>query len=130
MMLAPPPGTTRTDPPLRAEAHSIFQTSFAKFEKTVQKYSKEDARDFNSTALRDVYEAAKEVERQLRARQCIRNMSRIEPLLKGLENYSKVIEVLCNGTDYLPWIWAPIKLMLKVLLLGLPSSSFHPSLNV
>ncbi|KAF2812552.1 uncharacterized protein BDZ99DRAFT_413355, partial [Mytilinidion resinicola] len=41
-------------------------------------------------------------------------MKRIQPLLDGLERYSKVVEVLCNGTPYLPWIWAPIKLMLQL----------------
>jgi hypothetical protein len=35
-------------------------------------------------------------------------------LLRGMEHYSKVVEVLCNGTPYLSWIWAPIKLMLMV----------------
>ncbi|KAK0110163.1 hypothetical protein ONS95_002814 [Cadophora gregata] len=38
-------------------------------------------------------------------------MRRIEPFLRGLEKYSKVIEVICN---YLPYVWAPIKLMLQL----------------
>ncbi|KAF5847567.1 hypothetical protein GGP41_000271 [Bipolaris sorokiniana] len=25
-----------------------------------------------------------------------------------MEHYSKVVEMLCNGTPYLAWIWAPI----------------------
>ncbi|KAH6663538.1 hypothetical protein B0J14DRAFT_683261 [Halenospora varia] len=41
-------------------------------------------------------------------------MRRLMPLFSGLEHYSKAIEVLCNGTPYLPWLWAPIKLILKV----------------
>lgn len=41
-------------------------------------------------------------------------MRRLEPLFKGLENYAKVVDVLCNGTPYLAWIWAPITLILKV----------------
>ncbi|KKY13857.1 putative nacht domain protein [Diplodia seriata] len=41
-------------------------------------------------------------------------MRRVESLLNGIEHYSKVLEVLCNGTPYLPWIWAPIKLMLQL----------------
>ncbi|KAK6834117.1 hypothetical protein PG995_013848 [Apiospora arundinis] len=39
-------------------------------------------------------------------------MSRIRPFLVSIENYSKALEVACNGTDYLPWIWAPIKFIL------------------
>ncbi|WAO82927.1 NACHT domain-containing protein [Fusarium falciforme] len=73
-----------------------------------------DSRDFTSTTIGDVRRASIEIERQLAARQSLRNMRRLEALFLGLEHYSKVIEVLCNGTDYLPWIWAPIKLILKI----------------
>lgn len=41
-------------------------------------------------------------------------MQRLVPLFTGLGYYAKSIEVVCNGTPYLPWIWAPIKLILKV----------------
>jgi hypothetical protein len=97
--------TSSTTPSLNAQARSTFQSSFAKFEQTVTKLSRDDHRDFASTVLEDVRRAAREVEQQLAARQCLRNMRRIEPLLNGLESFSKVIEVLCNGTPYLPWIW-------------------------
>jgi hypothetical protein len=56
-----------------------------------------------------------QIERQLRARRMQKNMARLDPFLQGMEHYSKVIEVLCNGTPYLPWIWAPVKLMLMVI---------------
>lgn len=42
-------------------------------------------------------------------------MRRLAPLFDGLGYYSKTIEVLCSGTPFLPWVWAPIKLNLKVL---------------
>jgi hypothetical protein len=32
-------------------------------------------------------------------------MRRLEPLLDGLDAFSKVIEVLCNDTRLLSWIW-------------------------
>jgi hypothetical protein len=35
-------------------------------------------------------------------------------LLNGLEHYSRVVEILCNGTPFLAWIWAPITLILRV----------------
>jgi hypothetical protein len=41
-------------------------------------------------------------------------MRRLTPLLNGLEHYAKVIDVLCNGTPFLPWIWAPLTLILRV----------------
>ncbi|KAL7792442.1 hypothetical protein V8C37DRAFT_416340 [Trichoderma ceciliae] len=76
--------------------------------------SSAENRDFTATTLENVRMAARDVERQLAARQKSSNMRRLEPLFEGLHHYSKTIEVLCNGTPYLPWIWAPIKLVLQV----------------
>lgn len=73
-----------------------------------------DARTFRNTTLGDVRKAALQLEKQLEARQASCNMRRLEPLFNSLEHYSKPLEVLCNGTPYLPWIWAPIKLILQV----------------
>ncbi|KAB2109040.1 hypothetical protein AG0111_0g2533 [Alternaria gaisen] len=113
---APKPSLPTTSKPttLTPQARRTFQESFDSFERTVQRHSRTDDREFSSTTLRDVRDAAKEVERQLAARQCMRNMKRLEPFLNGLEAYSKVIEVLCNGTPFLSWIWAPIKLMMQL----------------
>lgn len=101
----PSPSSTSSSTTLAPQARRIFQDSFERFEKTVQIRSKHDQREFTDTTLRDVQEAATEIERQLAARQCLRNLNRLEPLLKGLEAYSKAVEVLCNGTPYLSWIW-------------------------
>jgi tetratricopeptide (TPR) repeat protein len=73
-----------------------------------------DAVAFRSTSMEDVWKAAEEIQESQRKRKSLRNMRRIEPFLKALEKYSKCIEVLCNGTPYLPWIWAPIKLALQL----------------
>ncbi|KAH7092161.1 hypothetical protein FB567DRAFT_434738, partial [Paraphoma chrysanthemicola] len=90
---------------LTPQARRTFQDSFDHFERTVQKHSRTDGREFTDTTLRDVRDAAKQIEGQLAARQCLRNMKRLEPLLNGLEAYSKVLEVLCNGTPFVSWIW-------------------------
>ena len=84
------------------QALASIQKAFEAFERTVKK---DDARIFSSTELRDVWKAAREVEAKLVAKQKARNLRKIQPFLNGLEHYSKSIEVLCNGTPYLPWIW-------------------------
>ncbi|KAI9667637.1 MAG: hypothetical protein M1821_000454 [Bathelium mastoideum] len=94
-----------------AQARLTLHKAFERFSATV---TAEDHRQFSSTELKDVRDAALQIESQLSTRGALRNMRRLQPLLQGLEHYSKAIEVLCNGTPYLPWIWAPIKLMLQV----------------
>jgi len=93
------------------QASLTLLSAFERFAATV---TPNDQRIFNNTTLKDVRDEAIQIERQLRARRTQRNMARLEPFLKGVEHYSKVVEVLCNGTPYLSWIWAPVKLMLMV----------------
>ena len=88
-----------------------MQDAFTRFAATV---NPDDKRLFNNTTLKDVRDEALKIERELRARRTQRNLARLGPFLSGLEHYSKVVEVLCNGTPYLSWIWAPVKLMLMV----------------
>ncbi|VZI02341.1 unnamed protein product [Fusarium fujikuroi] len=98
-------------PTINLDARRTIEKAFKDLEKTV---SAGDRISLQDTTLDDVRKAAHLVEDELAARQSLRNMRRLEPLFTGLEYYSKTIEVLCNGTPYMPWIWAPIKLVLKI----------------
>ena len=79
-----------------------FEKAFERLRVTV---GKDDARSFNSTTMRDVWTTAKEIEKNLESRNSLRAFRRIQPFLAGIEQYSRIIEVLCNGTPYLPFIW-------------------------
>jgi hypothetical protein len=92
-------------------AQRIVKEAFQDLERAI---STEDRIELKDTTLEDVRKAAYQIEDQLAARQSLRNMRRLMPLFTGLEHYSKSIEILCNGTPYLAWIWSPIKLILKV----------------
>ncbi|KAL4724047.1 hypothetical protein ACLX1H_008652 [Fusarium chlamydosporum] len=73
----------------------------------------EDARLIQATTkLDDVKLAIGQVERQLAARQVLRDMDRVTPFVDAIERYSKALEIAANGTPYLPWLWAPIKFVL------------------
>ncbi|KAH0560093.1 hypothetical protein GP486_003386 [Trichoglossum hirsutum] len=96
------------------QARLLFKEAFDRLEQTVSANHPVDAQNLYSTTLQDVRTAARQIEQELSARQCLRNMRRIEPFFAGLERYSKIVEVLCNGTPYLPWIWAPVKLVLQL----------------
>jgi hypothetical protein len=78
------------------------------FNKLNQSISEQDARNFRSTVLEDVWTAAREIEDTQRKGQVAQNLRRIEPFLEGIGKYSKMIEILCNGTPYLPFIWVSI----------------------
>ena len=75
------------------------------FERLQEVVSKDDARSFNATTMQDVWTATRDIERHLESRRSLRGFRRIQPFLTGIEQYSKVVEVLCNGTPYLPYLW-------------------------
>lgn len=75
------------------------------FEKLSTSISLDDASDFRSTTLQDVRSAVRRIEQQQAARQSIQNMRRVDPFLKFMENYSKVIEVGCQGFSPMAWVW-------------------------
>ena len=68
--------------------------------------STEDAKLIEATSsIDDVKLAIRQVDQQLAARQRLRNMERLTPFVDAVERYSKAIDVVANGTQYLPWIW-------------------------
>lgn len=91
-------------------ARQTMRVAFEELERTV---TPADSRIFRSTTLEQTRIIALDIEKELAARRALCNTRRLEPLLRGLEHYSKAIDVLCNGTPFLPWIWAPITLILK-----------------
>jgi hypothetical protein len=96
-------------------AAQTFETAISRLKETI---SSSDATAFQSTTIEDVWKAAETIQEGQRQRKSLRNMRRIEPFLKALEKYSKTIEVVCNGTPYLPWIWvsSPSNRLLQTLL--------------
>ena len=94
-------GTAKQIPGLDHNAR-VFETAIWQLKQAV---STQDVAVFKATVSDHVWEAAEEIQESQRKRKSLQNMRRVEPLLKSLEKYSKVIEVVCNGTSYLPWIW-------------------------
>lgn len=98
-------------PPVSSDARQTIKSAFEQLEKTIRP---EDSHGFSTTTIEDVRKATLVIEEQLASRNSLRNMRRLLPLLAGLEHYSKSMDILCNGTPYLPWIWAPITLVLRI----------------
>lgn len=98
-------------PTISALARQTISCAFVELEKTI---TPGDARNFRSATLEQVKSEVLKIENELAARQSLRNMQRLAPLFQGLEHYAKVMDILCNGTPFLPWIWAPISLILRI----------------
>lgn len=88
-----------------------MQHAFEDLEKVI---TPQDSKDYHDCSLERVRLEALQIENQLGSRGWLRNMRRLRPLFTGLEHYSKVVDTLCNGTPFLPWVWAPITLILRI----------------
>lgn len=98
-------------PAVSTDAKQVVKAAFDQLDKIILQ---QDSQAFSSTVLDDVRKAALALEEQLACRRSLRNMRRLLPLFAGLEHYGKSMEILCNGTPYLPWVWAPITLVLRI----------------
>lgn len=70
--------------------------------------------EFRQTSLEDARKAVLDTEARMASRGCLRNTRRLMPLFEGLQHYSRVIEVLCNGVPFMPLVWAPIRFIINV----------------
>ncbi|KAK8026415.1 NACHT domain protein [Apiospora marii] len=93
-------------------ARGTISDAFKKLEATIVAGDMQDLKEMKT--IEQVREAVLKIESQLAARGKLRNLRRLLPLFQGLEHYAKVVDVLCNGTPFLPWVWAPITLILRV----------------
>jgi hypothetical protein len=84
------------------EIPSAFQEAYEKFIRSV--HPAEAAR-FENLTIEDIRETARTIETSQGTRRSLRNLRRIEPLLEALGKYGKTLDVLCNQTPYLAFVW-------------------------
>lgn len=100
-------------PPLseRAQASLIIVEAVERFKRTI---TAEHKREIEKTAVKDVVDAVGVIQQDLRKRRANRNLSKLQPFVQALGHYGDALDVLSNGLPYMPFIWAPIKVMLRV----------------
>ena len=96
------------------QSHSAaFLSALQEFKAGLSDDDVNECRAFSTLA--DLQSAIKDIEADQANRGSIQNMTRIRPLLEGLQCYSGVIEVFVNAKpDMLAFVWGPIKLCLQV----------------
>ena len=88
-----------------ASPYDLIKRALDQFKSTL---SSDDARVFEDTTYSDLWQGAREIEREQGRRMDIRFMRRIEPFLVSMESYSKVIDTLCQGFPPMAFVWVSI----------------------
>ncbi|MCJ1385511.1 hypothetical protein MMC17_008634 [Xylographa soralifera] len=93
------------------DGRSIIKTAYDQLRSTI---STQDAISFSNATYEDLWKVVRDIERDQGARQSLRNMGRIEPILRTFETYAPVIETFCQGFSPMAFVWGSIKFMLML----------------
>ncbi|KAK4164640.1 hypothetical protein QBC43DRAFT_45733 [Cladorrhinum sp. PSN259] len=91
-------------------ASRLIELSCQRFRRSIEV---DDDRELQRLSLEDVRQGVFDIQRELRAKQCLRNLDRLSPYLDAADRYSKAVGHLCNGVPFLPYIWAPLMVILR-----------------
>ena len=74
----------------------------------------EEEAKFAFTTLKDLEQAANDLQEKQRKTKTARNLTRIQPFLQAMTQYKDIIEVFLNTSSILCFVWGPMKFMLLV----------------
>lgn len=72
--------------------------------------------DFQFATLDEVRLEMARIQREQASRKEMMNMPRIQSFLEAMEQFGKVIEVFVNTSEFVAFIWGPVKFVLQVWL--------------
>ena len=91
--------------------HSMFEKALIEFEKSLRP---EEKQNFKSTSFEDVKAAIINIQQDQENTRTLRNLRKIEPFIMAMEAFSKVIEVYLNASQFVCYVWGPLKFFLQV----------------
>jgi uncharacterized protein YpuA (DUF1002 family) len=74
----------------------------------------ERGKDFTFTKFNDVRNTVLRIQNDLDHLKSMMNLTRIQSFLEAMEQFSKVTEVFLNVSNFLCFIWGPMKYLLQV----------------
>ena len=96
---------------------SGFRDALAKFSSDL---TPKEVEEFRFTTLEDVHKVVVTIQHQQARRKEMMNLTRIQSFVEAMKNFGEVIEVFLNLSEFVPFIWGPIKFLLQVSAFLLP----------
>lgn len=92
----------RSAPP--PQVSLLLKESFENFEKVVRERSPDGSVLFANSTVEDVYQTAREIERELEEKCLLRNLRRVTRFLEALARFKSEIAGIEDMCPYLTWI--------------------------
>lgn len=91
----------------------VHQVSAGDFDSEIEKLlsrfkndlTTDEQDEIENVSLGDLHEAIKKIEEKQRATRSYRNLKRIEPFVRGMTEYGKVIAVFANAVPIVAFVW-------------------------
>ncbi|KAI9779019.1 MAG: hypothetical protein M1816_003779 [Peltula sp. TS41687] len=103
---------------VRSMASTLLDQNQSSFSRALMNFtntlSEERKDDFRFSTLADLHSTIHEIQRKQASVKKMRNMARLSSFLEAMEQYGKVIEVFLNTSEFVAFIWGPVKFLLQV----------------
>jgi hypothetical protein len=94
---------------------SSLEDSFRNvLEDFTKRLTNQELETFKLTSLQDLQDAVGKIQAEQAARRESMNMTRIRSFLEAAEQFGSVVEVFLNTTEFLAFVWGPMKFLLVV----------------
>src|SRR5437016_3605034 len=94
-----------------SSAKDVFQTTLSNFKKRL---TQKEQDDFQFTTLEDVRKVIARIQHEQDGLKTMMNLPRIQSFLEAMDQFSRVIEVFLNASDFVAFVWGPMKFLLQV----------------
>jgi hypothetical protein len=82
-----------------------------------QRLTQKELDSFQFVTLDDVRATALQIQREQDELKNMKNMARLQSFLEAMDQFGKVIEVFVNASNFVAFVWGPLKFILLVRLL-------------
>lgn len=80
----------------------LFERSLEVFKKDL---NKKDRDNFKFSTLEDLEKCLTQLQAKHRSQRRMQNLNRLKPFLEAMNQFGKVVEVFCNSSELVPFLW-------------------------
>ena len=66
---------------------------------------KRDQENFRLTTLEDLEQTIADIQAEQHGERRLQNLNRLKPFLECLNQYGNVVDIFCNSSQFLPFVW-------------------------
>jgi hypothetical protein len=96
---------------MMASIEDTFRATLSNFKKRL---TPKEQDDFSFSTLEDVRKEIARIQSEQGSQKMMMNMTRLQSFLEAMDQFGKVIEVFLNASEFVAFVWGPLKFILQV----------------